>query len=152
MLTTLLQAGALMVLPAIMTPVVPTPRVPCQLERMTAPADIDARAIARFVTAAHDYVANGKEGTLVNADAAAVFRFRLRLGRWLHRYQAAEALDVAPGTRGDLRFVAPGVVDAALPELPTELDYRVAGPHLLVVDRRTEYVIDLVPDVFAWAE
>jgi hypothetical protein len=146
MAITLLQAGTLLLLPVI-APASLTPREPCQLERLTY-VNADERAIERFVTATHDYVAAGPHGRVFNDEAAQIFRFRLRVSRWLHRYQAVEALDHGPRRPAHAASVAPGVVAAALPDLPDELAYRLAGGHLLLVDLRTKAVVDLLPHAF----
>lgn len=113
-----------------------------QLNRLTY-ASADDRALARFAAATHDYVAYGKQGALFTPDLAPIFAFRLQVARWLRRHDTFETLDthalvdaVWPGHRPEYL--------AALPELPDELDYRIAGPHLLLVDRRTEAVVDLL--------
>ena len=143
MFTFLTYAGAALLVPALFT----APRGPdCQLDKLTY-VSADDRAIGRFTAATHDYVAYGKRGALFNDEAAAVFRFRLRVGRWLHRYHATTTLsDTADRWRHGA--AAPGVAEAVLPELPEELAYRLAGRHLLLVDRRTRAVIDLLPDAF----
>lgn len=148
MAITLLQAAALLLLPVI-APASLTPRVPCQLDRLTS-VSADERAIQRFVASTHDYVAGGSHGRIFNDEAAQIFRFRLRLGRWLHRYHAFEALDRGPlgTTKPHAAESAPGVVAAALPDLPDDLEYRLAGAHLLLVDRRTNAVVDLLPHAF----
>ena len=147
MAITLIQAGALVLLPVI-APAPLVQKVPCQLERL-AYVSADERAVDRFIAATHDYVAYGKQGRIFNDEAARVFRFHLRIGRWLHRYQAIETLaDGARGTKAHRPAGAPGVAAAVLPELPDELEYRLAGAHLLLVDRRTNAVVDLLPHAF----
>jgi hypothetical protein len=144
MFTLLTHAGAALLVPALLTP---APRADCQVDRLTY-ARADDRAIDRFTAATHDYVAAGKTGAIFNDEAAEIFRFRLRVTRWLHRYHAIDTIDDgarAIGTHRDTG-AAPGVAEAALPELPEELGYRLAGPHLLLIDRRTHAVVDLLPD------
>lgn len=146
MLTFLSHAGAALLVPALLTPGL---RTECQLDRLTY-ASADDRAIGRFIAATHDYAADGKQGAIFNRDAAEVFRFRLRISRWLHRYHAIETIaeGARAGTRRHGALAAPGIVEAALPELPEQLEYRLAGTHLLLIDRRTHAVVDLLPDAF----
>jgi hypothetical protein len=148
MFTFLPHAGAALLLPALLTS---PPGPPCPLDGPTY-VSADERAIARFTAAANDYVAFGKQGAIFNDDAAAIFRFRLRISRWLHRYHATQTiadLARAAGTTSHARLTAPGVAEAALPELPDELGYRIAGSHLLLLDGRTHAVVDLIPDAFS---
>ncbi len=146
MTTFLGHVGAALLVPALVTPV---PRPDCQFDRLTY-VSADYRAIGRFVAATHDYVAYGKHGAIFNEQASEIFRFHLRVSRWLHRYDATETL--ADARRADPQagraFRAPGIAAAALPELPDELEYRLAGPHLLLIDRRTHAVVDLLSDAF----
>jgi hypothetical protein len=146
MFTFLTHAGAALLVPALLTPGL---RPECQLDRLTH-VSADDRAIGRFLAATHDYVAYGKQGAIFNERAADIVRFRLRISRWLHRYHATETIE--DGARAGFRpgdvLAAPGVIAAALPVLPDELDYRLAGPHLLLIDRRTNAVIDLLSDAF----
>jgi hypothetical protein len=145
MFTLLTYTAATLLVPALMTP---PQGAGCQLDRPTY-VSADDRAIARFTAATHDYVAYGTHGPIFNADAAAIFRFRLRISRWLHRYDATLTLADAPpiGRHGHRALAAHGPA-AALPELPDELEYRLAGPHLLLVDRHTNAVVDLLPHAF----
>ncbi len=142
----LTHAGAALLVPALLTP---GPRTECQLDRLTY-TSADDRAIGRFIAATHDYVAYGKQGGIFNDDAAEIFRFQLRISRWLHRYHATRTIDDGAGTGAKRHgvLVAPGIAAAALPELPDQLEYRLAGPHLLLVDRRTRAVVDLLPNAF----
>ena len=143
MFTFLTLAGAALLMPALVT----TPHRPdCQLDKLTY-VSADERAIARFTAATHDYVAFGRHVAIFTDDAAAIFRFHLRISRWLHRYHATTAIsDTADHWHH--AATAPGIAEAALPELPEELAYRLAGPHLLLIDRRTKAVVDLLPDAF----
>jgi hypothetical protein len=148
--TFLTHAGAALLVPALLTPGL---RTECEPDRLTY-VSADDRALGRFIAATHDYVAYGKQGAIFNDRAAELFRFQLRISRWLHRYHAAET--ITDGERAGTKHhgvpAAPGVVAAALPELPDELEYRLAGPHLLLIDRRTRAVVDLLPDAFgSWA-
>jgi hypothetical protein len=144
MFTLLTHAGAALLVPALLTP---GTRTDCQLDRLTY-SRADDRALDRFTAATHDYLAAGKAGAVFNDEAAEIFRFRLRVTRWLHRYHAIETIDDGARAAGGHRDkgAAPGVAAAALPELPEELEYRLAGPHLLLIDRRTHAVVDLLPD------
>ena len=146
MFTFLTHAGAALLVPALLTPAL---RTDCQLDRL-AYVSADDRAIGRFVAATHDYVAYGKQGAIFNDEAAEIFRFRLRISRWLHRYQAIETIGegARAGAQGYGVLAAPGIVAAALPQLPGQLEYRLAGPHLLLIDRSTRAVVDLLPDAF----
>lgn len=142
----LTHAGAALLVPALLTPGL---RTDCQLDRLTY-LSADERAIGRFIAATHDYVAYGKQGAIFDDEAATIFRFRLRISRWLHRYHVTAAIDDKAGTGPKRHGVpaAPGIAAAALPELPEQLEYRLAGPHLLLIDRRTHAVVDLLPDAF----
>jgi hypothetical protein len=142
MFTFLTHAGAALLVPALLAP---GPRTECQLDRLTY-VSADERAVGRFIAATHDYAAYGQRGVIFNDEAADIFRFRLRISRWLHRYHATET--IADGARAGTKGVlaAPGIAAAALPELPEALEYRLSGPHLLLVDRRTRAVVDLLPD------
>ncbi len=142
----LTTAGAALLVPTLLTPGL---RTECQLDRLTY-VSADDRAIGRFIAATHDYVAYGKQGAIFNDRAAEVFRFQLRISRWLHRYHAIETITdgARMGTTHHGALAAPGIVAAALPELPEELEYRVADSHLLLLDRRTGAVVDLLPDAF----
>jgi len=149
MFTFLTHAGAALIVPALLTPGL---RTECQLDRLTY-VSADERAISRFIAATHDYAAYGKEGAMFTARAAEIFRFHLRISRWLHRYHATETITdgARAGTKDHGVLAAPGILAAALPELPGELAYRLVGPHLLLVDARTGAVIDLLPDAFGEA-
>jgi hypothetical protein len=141
MFTLLSYAGAAVLVPALLT----APRAQdCQLDRLTY-VSADDRAVARLTAATHDYIAYGKHGGLFNDEAAAIFRFHLRISRWLHRYDATTTIT---DTAAHHAATAPGIAEAALPELPEELAYRLTGPHLLLIDRHTHAVIDLLPDAF----
>lgn len=105
----------------------------------------DDRALTRFVEAADDYVAFGRTRSIFDPEAAEVLRFQLRFTRWLHRYDAVETLsEPAPTTpvrRGPDSFLL-----SALPPLPDRIEYRFHGRHLLLVDRNTRQVIDILDD------
>lgn len=143
MLTFLNNVGAALLVPLLVNP---APKPDCQLDRLVY-VSADDRAIGQFVAATHDYVAYGRHGALINERAAEIFRFRLRVSRWAHRLDATQAL-ADPRAGGRTRLGAPGVAAAALPELPDEIEYRLSGAHLLLVDRRTNAVIDLLPHAF----
>jgi hypothetical protein len=136
------HAAAAILIPAL---VVPSARLDCELDPRHHSAD--DRAVARFTAATHDYVAYGKHEAIFHDDAAAMFRFHLRVSRWLHRYDASETIGESATYRGAL--IAPDTITAVLPELPEELAYRLSGPHLLLIDRRTHAVVDLLPDALA---
>lgn len=55
---------------------------------------------------------------------------------------------MADATRRHGVLEAPGVAVAALPELPDELRYTLHGTALLLVDRRTNAVVDVLPHAF----
>ena len=105
----------------------------------------DDRAVACFVDAAHDYVSFGKTASIFNSEAAEVLRFQLRFTRWLYRYNPVETLsEPAPATHSKR---SPDVsVLSALPRLPDQIEYRFYGRHLLLVDRHTHQVIDILDD------
>jgi hypothetical protein len=107
----------------------------------------DERAVARFVEAVRDYNEFGRNGPVLTTDAAEALRFRLRFARWLYRHNPVEALgdEMAPAHADSRHW--PSVLDA-LPPLPERLEYRPHGRHLLLVDRRTRMVIDVLAD--AW--
>jgi hypothetical protein len=105
----------------------------------------DARAMARFVDAAHDYAAFGKTGSIFNPEAAEVLRFQLRFSRWLHRYNPVETLSEPAPARYVTRATGVSILDV-LPPLPEPLEYRLYGRHLLLVDRRTRQVVDILDD------
>lgn len=135
-------ARAAVLVPLLLgNPAAPT----CHRDRLTYVSP-DDRAVARFTAATHDYVAYGKEGAVFDAEMADILRFRLRVTRWLHRYDTFEALsDDVPPVHGTFHH---SPLLGALPQLPDELEYRLSGRHLLLVDRRTRAVVDLLPDAF----
>jgi hypothetical protein len=47
---------------------------------------------------------------------------------------------------GASRSTMPGIVLAQLPYLPDGIEYRFAGPHLMLYDVRANTIIDLLPD------
>ena len=132
-----------LLVPALLAPASPHERPSGRLSQRIS----DDRAVARFVDAAHDYVAFGKTGSIFNPEAAEVLRFQLRFTRWLYRYNPVETLsEPAPATNPKH---APDVsVLSALPRLPDQIEYRFYGTHLLLVDRRTGEVIDILDDAF----
>ena len=146
MFTLLTLAGAALLVPTL---VAPAPGFDCQLDRPRY-ISADERALDRFTAATHDYVAYGHHGPVFNDEAAGIFRFHLRIARWLHRYHAmdtiAETARLAHSQHGDA--AAPGILEEALPELPEELKYRLAGPHLLLIDRRTHAIVDVLANAF----
>lgn len=80
-LTVMAKAGAALLVPTL----IGQPAGPqCQLDRLTY-VSADERAIGRFTAATHDYVAAGRTATLFTDATAEIFRFRLRVTRWLHR-------------------------------------------------------------------
>ena len=105
----------------------------------------DDRAVARFVEAAHDYVAFGKTRSIFNPEAAEVLRFQLRFTRWLGRYDAVETLS-EPAPVIPARRIPDASLLSALPPLPERIEYRFHGRHLLLVDRHTRQVIDILDD------
>lgn len=103
----------------------------------------DHRTVARFVEAVSDYAAFGRTGPIFTPDVAEILRFRLRFTRWLYRYNALETM----GDRALQNHSQQGPGSSilrALPRLPVEVEYRLHGNTLLLVDRRTRQVIDVL--------
>jgi hypothetical protein len=146
MFTLLTLASAALLVPTL---VAPAPRLECQLDRLRY-ISADERALDRFTAATYDYVAYGHHGAVFNEEAAAIFRFHLRIARWLHRYHATDT--IADRARLAHRHHgaagAPRFLEEVLPELPEELAYRLAGPHLLLIDRQTHAIVDLLANAF----
>jgi hypothetical protein len=136
-------AAAAVVVPALLGPAAAPD---CQLERMRY-TSADDRALARFAAATHDVVAFGRQGAVFTPDVAPILRFRLRLAAWQERVDAAETMDDIAAT-AQRAHGKRAVADGLLPELPDELEYRLAGGHLLLLNRRTRAVIDLLPHAF----
>jgi hypothetical protein len=129
-----------LLIPAVLTDVL--------AEHPRARQTADERAVARFVDAARDYATFGKTTAIFTPEAAEVLRFRLRFTRWLYRYNPVETLnDLAPAKR--VRTQPDAAMLDALPRLPDRLQYRLHGRHLLLIDRDTSAVIDILEDALA---
>ena len=116
--------------------------------RHPAQATRDERALARFADAVRDYAEFGRNGPVLTTESAEALRFQLRFTRWLYRHDPVETLgDPASSVHLDSRQW-PTAFDA-LPPLPDQLEYRRHGRHVLLVDRRTRMVIDILEDALA---
>ena len=106
-------------------------------------APADHRTVVRFVEAVYDYSAFGRTGPIFTPEVAEILRFRLRFTRWLYRYNAVEMMDDRALQTHRQQGPGPSIV-SALPQLPGEVEYRLHGNTLLLVDRRTRQVIDVL--------
>ena len=102
----------------------------------------DHRTVARFVEAVYDYTAFGRTRPIFTPEVAEILRFRLRFTRWLYRYNALETMGDARQTDSQ-QGPGPSIL-SALPQLPGEVEYRLHRNTLLLVDRRTRQVIDVL--------
>jgi hypothetical protein len=109
--------------------------------------------------------ANARQGDLITADVARMFRRRivtcLRPEDWAAIFadNAEEDEDVRIGPPPTLYvnmewpenvsfgFVPPQLL-AALPRLPTELQYRIIGSTLVLWDHHANLIVDFLPDAF----
>jgi hypothetical protein len=109
--------------------------------------------------------ANARQGDLITADVARMFRRRivtcLRPEDWAAIFadNAEEDEDVRIGPVPTLYvnmewpenvsfgFVPPQLL-AALPRLPTELQYRIIGSTLVLWDHHANLIVDCLPDAF----
>ena len=109
--------------------------------------------------------ANARQGDLITADVARMFRRHiatcLRPEEWAAIFadNAEEEEDVRIGPPPTLYvnmewpehvsfgFVPPQLL-AALPRLPTELQYRIIGSTLVLWDHHANLIVDLLPDAF----
>jgi hypothetical protein len=109
--------------------------------------------------------ANARQGDLITADVARMFRRRivtcLRPEDWAAIFadNAEEDEDVRIGPVPTLYvnmewpenvsfgFVPPQLL-AALPRLPTELQYRIIGSTLVLWDHHANLIVDFLPDAF----
>lgn len=126
------------------------------------------QAIAQFQRAADSYAFRHRqverrgapapvptEGALFEPLAAAAFRERIVLAT----RQGCDLPDVAgefevPRVNtfaGRTRPVPPCLV-AALPRLPPELEYRIAGPALLLIDAHLQVVVDVLHAAYGRAQ
>jgi hypothetical protein len=103
----------------------------------------DQRTVARFVEAVYDYTAFGRTGPILTPEVAELLRFRLRFTRWLYRYNALETMDDRALHAHSHDGPGPSIL-SALPQLPGEVEYRLHRNTLLLVDRRTRQVIDVL--------
>ena len=108
-------------------------------------ASADERAMARLLDATRDYVAFGRTAPFFTPEVAEILRFQLRLTRWLHRYDATETPSDLSSAKPVTNHEAAGLLDA-LPRLPDQLEYRFHRRHLLLIDRRTRTVLDVLED------
>ncbi len=103
----------------------------------------DGRTVARFVEAVYDYAAIGRTGPIFTPEVAEILRFRLRFTHWLYRYNALETMDDRALRAHSQPRPGPSIL-SALPQLPGDVEYRLHGNALLLVDRRTHQVIDVL--------
>ena len=103
----------------------------------------DHRTVAQFVEAVHDYTAFGRTRPIFTPEVAEILRFRLRFTRWLYRYDALETMGDRALQTHSQKSAGPSIL-SALPRLPGEVEYRLQGDTLLLVDRRTRQVIDVL--------
>jgi hypothetical protein len=103
----------------------------------------DHRTVARFVEAVYDYTAFGRTGPIFTPEVAEILRFRLRFTHWLYRYNALEAMGDRALQTHSQQGPGPSIL-SALPQLPSEVEYRLHGNTLLLIDRRTRQVIDVL--------
>jgi hypothetical protein len=114
-------------------------------ESRTHARSADHRTLARFVEAVDDYAAFGRTGPIFTPEVAEILRFQLRFTRWLYRYNALDTIgDRAPQPHNQ-QGPGPSIL-SVLPPLPGEVEYRLQGNTLLLVDRRTRQVIDVLDD------
>ena len=122
----------------------------------SAPEDIAKQADA-LAAAIRDARPRAREGDIFTLAAADVFRARIAAMVARHGLDSAVAprnddegaefeLSVlaAPPWRNDMATWAPIV--RTLPELPTELEYRFVGRHLVLVDTDANIVVDILRD------
>lgn len=126
------------------------------------PLTADARALVVDATELAKAIqrrrSDDPQGTLLGPEVAAEIRTRLRtlLASPLGGDVCRTITEVQPKPfplvvntrypRGEPRSTMGVAVLSVLPEVPPVLAYRFAGPHLLLLDRTTELIVDLVPD------
>lgn len=95
-------------------------------------------------------------GGIFRPDVGELFRFRIGRTLWVHRYHTADALAELPPAvlrvpphvhdwwmEGEDSVPGPSLV-GELPVLPEELEYRIVGRHLVLVDPHANLVIDVL--------
>ena len=101
--------------------------------------------MTRLLDATRDYVAFGRTVPFFTPEVVEILRFQLRLTRWLHRYDVTETPTDLSSAKPVTNHEAAGLLDA-LPRLPDQLEYRFHRHHLLLIDRRTRMVLDVLED------
>ena len=105
----------------------------------------DERAVTRLLHTTRDYVAFGRTVSFFTPEVAEILRFQVRLTRWLHRYDSTETPSDLSSAKPVTNHEAAGLLDA-LPRLPDQLEYRFHRRHVLLIDRRTRMVLDVLED------
>jgi hypothetical protein len=106
----------------------------------------DGRAAAHASAARLDEPPPPREGDVFTPDLVAVIRARVaalalpthRPSRRVHAIAVGDRLVPSRGTR------PPRAVRGVLPPIPGDLDYRLAGNDLVLLDLRTDLVVDAV--------
>jgi hypothetical protein len=124
---------AILTIPALVLPLLGSPDRDCQLGRVGDP-DADERIVIAFEIAVDEYAAVHRWGAhpwplprpggLFTAAASEVFRFRI----------AAAVREGRDEEEGGILY--------ALPPLPLELDYRIVGRDIAIVDVDMDVVVD----------
>ncbi|MBM3819890.1 MAG: hypothetical protein FJW14_12870 [Acidimicrobiia bacterium] len=124
---------AIVTIPALILPLMGTPDRDCQLGRVGDP-DADARAVIAFEIAVDEYAATHRwgahpwplprPGSLFTPAVSEVFRVRI----------AAAIREGRNEEEGGILY--------ALPPLPVELDYRIVGRDIAIVDVDMHLVVD----------
>lgn len=139
-----------------------------RLERQLPPLEVNAnpetirRAIDAMAAAIRAARSDARQGDLFNPAAQATFRTRIATALRSHGLTAADVLDAEradaveapPATlmvNGDFPWRAatamfPAILEA-LPPLPPELQYRIVGRDLILVDVHASLIVDILPRV-----
>lgn len=90
------------------------------------------------------------EGAIFTPLAGNAFRARLRIATSPDGCAPPAAAGKAPGVNAAPggAVAVPPCYSAVLPALPDELEYRMAGEALLLVDRHRQVVVDVLPAAF----
>ena len=139
-----------------------------QVERMLPPLDVKTDVVTLYDTIeqmGHAMVlsrANARQGDIFAPEIARVLRVRIRKALQENQYELADLMAYLR-EEAEWEPVAPPAVNSrfpwhigsgmppclfkVLPPLPPELEYRLLGPHLILVDLHADMIVDLIPGV-----